>query len=510
MPNKRKQQQRRKSKAPRAQVDLVVREGQQVARQNVRRSMRARRVALAAMPRPKASGIETLAMAIADPGSVRALRLPTQSMPRTAAFTSDDTYTVGVPSVAAPNGFSAGELVVAFCGQMGRVANIWQTLSTSQYGAVNMWNIFPTNALINSSQWWPVQQVSSANGPHGPTMAAGVANGVSFLLMNATDTLRVNATTIGTVAGAMRFEIYQFSQNSTPVSVSSKSVPLTAGALAETVIFTAPAPGYYAVQFVDVSNTSGALTGPASIAIDLLCNATTGWKQVSMKDLDQDSFIRGDPALGERARLNAASFLVTNTSAELYKQGTVTAGRLRLTDPLLASKDLLVRCISKYTGPAAKGCYTFRENTQMMGDFRSATNDVGGILFDLTELDYVHLMSFTCPGYASSPNTYTLLSNQTIEFETDSSRYDPEVASPMYTNNMLVEARRLINSRPEWFFENPTHMATIYNFIKRGLGQIGAAATKYGPTLARAGMVVAPEAAPALEALAQLLTHLRH
>lgn len=499
----RKQKRSRRQKLPRAVVM-----GEDNARALVRRAFAARGAK---------DEMQDLCLAIADPGSMRGFRLPTVNMPRTAVFTSDDNFTLSSPATAAP-GFDPGTICVAFFGQMGRTFSAWQAIGTGAYdcffsAGASTWPCHQQTGAGFNSHFWPLIACrQSLTGPHGTTMAIGVSQGIPYVFLNVGDKINVSAGTWGTGTGNAYFSIFKFEAAVRPSPAGVAAVVITAGSLPATTLFTATVAGYYALKFDAATLTAGAYAASNSVQPKVQCNATFGWEQHAMMDIDEGAALGGDATLAELSRVNAASLLLTNTSAALNKQGTVIAGRIRTSNYLDVTPDELARTVAKYSDDAAKGVYTFRENTESMEKLRPSTyqntlaGGQAGIFFDLDEVDYVHYISITCPGYATQPNNYTVLNHQTIEFDSDTSRYDPNTAGKAYTTPMLIEARRLINSRPEWFFENPLHLRDIYSFIRRGLNSTGRFLGTYGPPATRAGALMMPESAPAMAALGTLFS----
>jgi alpha-D-ribose 1-methylphosphonate 5-phosphate C-P lyase len=90
-----------------------------------------------------------------------------------------------------------------------------------------------------------------------------------------------------------------------------------------------------------------------------------------------------------------------------------------------------------------------------------------------------------------------------VEYKTDIGRYGK--ATSEYTFQDLVAARRLINSVPVWFYENPTHAKQLYGLIKRALGGAWKVGKRIAPYALNAASAANPELAPLLQALKLVL-----
>jgi hypothetical protein len=166
----------------------------------------------------------------------------------------------------------------------------------------------------------------------------------------------------------------------------------------------------------------------------------------------------------------------------------------------------------KFTGRAATGCYTFREFAIEDEPFDAAVTNiadnaaVGGPRFNLDVDEFVHIMQFTNPNAATAPNAYEITVDMTIEFRSDLSRYPKSVSDYVYTD--LILARKMVNARPEWFYENPLHMRDIYGLIKRVGAGVARGIKTVAPYAATAASAVDPAHAAGYHALAGLLGRL--
>lgn len=463
------------------------------------------------------------AMAMGLPSEVGAVRFPTVDAPRTAVMSTLDQRTVITSAVAPTHAsgssvFNPGDLVVAYYGQPGRLAMIWSTFSSpsyymclfsTAYGVSQDWTLTPSaiGGQIENNTPWPLAAtaVGTFSAVHGKTMAVGVSAGVSYVFMNTGDKFTIMSPTgTSTMVGTMGLELHQWTGIETSALVSTASVTLVSGLPPAGVdVFSIPRPGYYRVDFGGFYPTSGSTTTAITMQLRLSLVATDGWTQISMGDLDPNN--KGDPSVGEEVRVNACSMLLTNTTSIMNRQGTVLAARIRSADFTDVSPTLLSRVAEKYTGDAALGVYTFKEFSDYAERFRNVviSDNTKGVVFDLDVDDFLHFVQITCPGVALYPNTYTVTFATTLEFKTDISRYQKDVARGSHMS--LIAARRLINSRPEWFYENPVHASQIYDFIK-SLGRKALTGAAYAaPFVAKAASAYNPAGAPGYEALAQML-----
>lgn len=471
-----------------------------------------------------------LAECIALPGSTNGFRLPTVDAPRTSVMVTRDQYTISNTNTA-PLNWNNGDLLVAFFGQPGRLAMMYGTTTVGQYllnfSAYNAATGTPTTSLdwtispaaiagnFEISQPWPLTSATTTGpGPHGKTMALGLsgADDNMFIWMNAGDTISTNGTSwTSTAVGNIVFQIVRWAGKSTPEFINSNTtITLVSGNVPNgSIVYSAGVPAYYQVIFAGFYFTSGGITSTNnSIRLALNCNATTGWSQRSMVDLDPGQ--GGDPTIGECIRVNACSLLMSNTTAEINKQGTVLAARLKADLFSAVTPDLLARAAEKYSGPAANGVYTFKEFAVENEAFKVSATVAPALFFDLNTDEFFHFIQISCPNAGTGGvNTYTVSIDTVVEFKSDSARY--RKATSGFRADDLILARRHINSVPNWFYENPNHMADLYNFIRRGAAGAYRAAKFVAPAanhMAAAASMVHPGGAAAYELLAQLLRRL--
>lgn len=418
-----------------------------------------------------------LELCIALPGKGTACRLPTEGMTDTAIVGLSDQFVVNSP--ATPFGtFNAGDLLVALYGQIGRFLAVYSTNAASTVYSLYFLQNTP---LVPGTSWsfplaivavgvtalnepWPFAGARFVSGTqvHGNILAAGQTANQAFIFMNTGDSLTISSL-IGTITGNQYFNVYFYNGASEPnTPVASLVITLTAGS--GSASYAATLTGYYSFSMVEV-NATGGTSLTCVMTANLTVASGTCWHHYMITDVDATA--NGDTTLALSSRVNGASVLCTNTSAWNNRQGTVLAARLKGKEFYnMVPADLQVNY--KYSGDAAKGVYTFKAFSEEAAHFENSVSGENSnlISFNLAYEDYVHFMQISCPGYASNPNSYTVTYSAVIEFQTANQRYHTKPSSHKMQD--LADARAHINLVPYWFYENPSHMASLYNFIKRG------------------------------------------
>lgn len=466
-----------------------------------------------------------LALAISNPAENDAVRFPTSDMARTsvAAFKYQHELTTADSGafVTPLQGFPNNSAIVALFGQPALTHSIFGAMSLESTSSRRF--RYNDGGLIKTS-WAPVDQLSgTVLGVGNHTLndradfaymvnAAGVVpvggddyvpigeiDGQSYVFFNKGDTMvALPALPLGGLFnGSVDIIVYEHvASTGEEVSVKEIPVPIAAGVLAPTILFTAIRSGFYG--FYAAGLVVDAPCTYLEINLELQRSSTAfGWTHKPCFDLY--SVANGDPEIGKQVRCNATSILVTNTTAPISRAGTVLAGRLMGQDIYNLSYSALQRCAEKYSGQAATGMYTFMEFTKPREEFMRACEGSSLALprVQLGRSDFVHFAVLTAP--TGVTNTYTVTLATHVEFKTDVSRYLKGVSC--YGFSELLHARALINSNPEWFYENPTHMAKIYQFLQRGLKSMQQHA---GPISGLASSID-PARAPLYALLAQLM-----
>jgi hypothetical protein len=459
------------------------------------------------------AGANPLALAMMLPEH-SAIRLPTTDIPRSSVMVSKDQMTITTAN-ATPAGWNSGDLLLAVYGQPGRTFAAYTTLPTGGYSSLKFgqgestWTL-ETAAMTGSitlNQDWPLVGATTGSGtcPHGPSMPIGISQNVGFVFMNVGDTLAVYSTTYTstglTNAGAV-FQVFKWKDDgSEPTLAKQTTITMNATSFSD-FILTATEAAHYSVKFVGFYWSAGSVTSTnTGVTINLGYNATAGWMIRGMGDIDINN--AGDFNLAVNCRRNGFSLLASNTTSVLNRQGTVVAARVKDNDFTAMTPAFLARTGEKYTGDAAKGVYTFMEFTEAGEKFAGSVSAANLPVYDLDTQDYYHFIQITCPGVASAPNTYTVTLATNLEFKTEVARYPKAVSYHKF--DLLLEARGLVNSTPDWFFENPDHMRRVYALAKAAFHNAVRVAPLIAEPAARIAGTLHPAGAPAYEALARLL-----
>jgi hypothetical protein len=339
-------------------------------------------------------------------------------------------------------------------------------------------------------------------------MPLGQSNGVAYAWFNVGDTLTISNLASSTWTGLLYLTLQRWDgPSASPVASGNVQLTITSGVVTTTTITPATLESltvgaHYALFAASVVYTSGSNNG-VNLTATLTVTPATMWQIIHMGDLDP---IGGDPIMGSDTRMDGFSFLATNTTSFLNRQGTVLAARMKNIEFSQQTPATLARVAEKYTGDADKGVYTYLEFSSTRERFTIATPD-GFPFYPLDGDDYYHMIQITCPNVATTANTYTCSFDSTLEFKTDSARYVKGVSPWQF--GALVEARRLCNSSPEWFYENPLHWRDIIMRIGRGASMAYRAAKTYGPGVLGTAARVYPGSSTALLAAGSLLRALQ-
>lgn len=467
------------------------------------------------------------ALSIALPYT-QGIRLPTTDGIQTSLMRSKDNLQLSVPDAdripsSFPPGFSAGSSVIHFIGQPGCLGYVWkQVVGGGKYqiyfdnnAGTGRWQLAESLGSAGTTEpgpWEPVSAVYDRNGPgeaiHGQTMAIGRSSGMRFVYLNIGDKLElktfVSSGTYTSLTLKILIKKFLHTKADDGLLVEQAFQTVTPPAT-QSVIFTADQNAYFSVEIIEVTSVGGTATGIDSEMWVTLSSATYAYAQISMGDLDIQR--NGDAQVGLNCRLSASGLLVTNTSPAISAGGVMTAARQNSFMWHEATEANIANLAQKYVGNAAHGIYTFREANDKMLTFDHTTDPsrqfyAAGLFFDLDRADWVHTIHITSPGTGSS-NQYNVIFESCLEFTTDSARYSRAQADG--TLQDLMEAKKAINSVPEWFYENPEHMKRLYNFVKKA----GALFIDHAPQLAAGASAVFPAQTAAINAALQLLRALR-
>lgn len=482
---------------------------------------------------PSRTMVTQIAAAIALPNEHPYVRIPSTNIARTAVMTTRQIGTITSPTVASGD-FNSGDILIALFGQPGRAYMAYGAFGSApatyklRFGMFStlsenwVWN--PNTALQASAAKmeietdWPLCSGYSltTGAVHGPLIAAATSGGKRFLYMRPSDELWMVCG--GTTAsGAWGFDgkinVWQEGRLGAFEIVSwamsgSGALPTYAKIFDSITV-----PCWVSVTVEAVTSTASPVQAGAYFNFELRTMGAQGTTAGEWTLRPYNDFVAassGDPAMAERVKVNAASLLLTNASAEMYAQGVLVAARIRGTNPHLVTASSLGASADLYRGKAAHGVYTFMENTERSNEFRQCRGFSTGdcLVYDLDELDYFHFIQATNNGV--SPNTalqatnvYAVTADASFEFEADTRRYARRVAAGNLDD--LYAARKLLGARPEWFYENPLHLSDIYGFVKRAARAAVNTAGRYAPYAATAASAIDPTGAAGYHALATLL-----
>jgi hypothetical protein len=469
------------------------------------------------------------ASAITLPQECNPIRFPTVDSSRTSKASFMDQYTV-TTNTAVWQSWPAGDLLFAFFGQPNRLSMHQVTLpsgSTSVY-PLNFLNkatlssgltwYLPinwgslagaTNLTTPINADWPLLGATLTTGTvalHGTTMPFGTSREKKFIWADAGTVLSIASTIPVSTGGAnLYLSLYEWS-DTIPAVVDEVAIPFNSGNVAGSTTYTFAASGYYAFQA-----TNFVLVGPTASVINNLSTITMTWTNTGPLACwgthhlgDLDAGIGGDPTMGRKIRVNASSLLLTNTTAEIQLQGTVLASRINEVPFNQVTPAILARAAEKYTGKAANGVYTYKEFTPYAERYVQVVDNTSSLFFDLDYTDYYHFIQLSSTSFSATPNTFTLSYSTMVEFQSDLSRHNKEVALASDYQHLIM-ARAIVASSPQWFFENPTHLSTVMGWIRRGAQGVYNGARSYGPTFLSGMSSAFPAYSPLLTSAANLL-----
>jgi hypothetical protein len=364
-----------------------------------------------------------------------------------------------------------------------------------------------TNTVIDSA-WSPIA-VTGTN----RTEPVGELDQKRYVFLSPGDILKASGTCpapgVTTWAATMVVNVYRWTSVG-EFLYTTTSLSWSLGTAA-TILFTnqtlaaADTAGWYRIVIESISSTTATgAAGDYTMSATITPLATSGWRMVVPADLDANN--SGDGTIGESVRVNGVSMLMTNTTALLSRQGNVIAARIPASeDPFLVDVTMLAGRSDRYMGDASKGLYTFKEFTQFSEEFYDCTdNSIKAMSIRLDRpKDWFHVVQISNSQYATAPNTFLTTFSYTYEFKTSNPRYQQDICRHSWES--LLAARRIIQNKPDWFYENPSHMAAIYNLIKRGVTGAGRVVKKALPYAAPVASAVAPELLPLIAALNVLL-----
>lgn len=344
-------------------------------------------------------------------------------------------------------------------------------------------------------QWWPIVCMQEADTRFQKNRPMMLHDGVKWGFHHVGENIElVPGVVTGTAPiGFVRIGLFRFVAPSQPpmwVSEVVQNFPTW-----PSVSFDIPSEGWYALKLEElrVDPTSSTIN---SLRLQLRWTSDPSgharWRFKYNEDLKAE--------LGQCTRRTASSLLVTNRTNVLHAQGDVIAGRISYTMPgsldVTDAYTAVKKAQDRYTGFAAKGCYTYKEFTSDDEHFNSACDAYGFPIFHWSD-DMVNLITIA-NGVIDNLNNYAIVADTIMESKTQSQLY-PMTVSPL--NPMeLIEARR-INSMTSYFYENDIHWPQIREYIMKMWKWTRAHANALGT----AASIMAPELAPVIKPVAAFL-----
>lgn len=182
----------------------------------------------------------------------------------------------------------------------------------------------------------------------------------------------------------------------------------------------------------------------------------------------------------EHMRVNSSALLLTNVSKPLYVNGTVTAARLIggdvsvFTPSAVRTKVAQVNERLRYSGEAAKGCYSYYIPTDDSLTFSDYRGDYGPALFpavsgattlpviyDLRDFTHVNAIDFDCD--ATTGLNLKFRHDMHLEFQSDAEIFNLDVPRISLDEffTVVTAASRMVP-----FTENPVHMAQLVSLAR--------------------------------------------
>lgn len=403
------------------------------------------------------------------------MRMPTVDAPLTSTMTVMKGFNVSNPTTTPYKdttlSWASGDIVCTLVGQPGLLAVIgpYYAPSTATSGWFNVnfasvagsspsWPLVGTNGPI--LQPWPVAKVTAQSATQNYLAGfsvgqkpIGMSGGLPFIQLSGNEQIDITTATGtgGSAGGILYFEVDVFtSQDSTPTSYTRQIATDANGNIAGVTTIVGPGqptgitgPVHVCVR---LANATGGVAPNLTITSLRVNNSAAGylWAEIHTPELDQDV------AIGQQVRRVSTTMSLINTSAFTSRQGSIIAARLPAKPFGGDTPATLSTAAQRYRGDATKGVFTYMEFSSTAERFKSAMNDYGGIIYDLDDDDFNHVIQVSNANYASAPNSFLANISVALEFKTESQRYSKAVSS--IPHGSLIEARRQANSTP-WFYE---------------------------------------------------------
>lgn len=464
-----------------------------------------------------------LARQMAIPESSTApVRMPTTDMPKTAVTKLTTTLSVKNPVITLanqPSGsppFTNGDLMFYIYGLpgfsmmygpvVGSTTVVDATVTSFAYSSspgsrhpLTTTTLQPGSSV--SSHWLPTKCTDSESGAVRPL---GVAVGQTYAWFDRTEKFHYKVYSgndvATTISGPITVELVKWmGPGEPPKSIATLSYKKGDSG---TFAYTVPESGWYSMEFTMSAVDTDTLITTFSVEVTA---AAAVANPARYKLCYQDALQNKD--VGESIRRTGFSVLITNTTAQINRQGNVVAARLvadgYYDEDFSLGVNHLDAASDKYTGDASNGVYTYMDFDQSAERFYQAhsgavSTQALGPVFDLEYYGYIHVIKISNPTPETAANSFLVTITGIYEFRSDSMLYAKGV--PMASNLALTDARR-INNSTDYFYENPLHMSDIWRYIKNAFGQVRRAAIPLG----MAASTMFPEAAGAIMPVAHAL-----
>lgn len=225
--------------------------------------------------------------------------------------------------------------------------------------------------------------------------------------------------------------------------------------------------------------------------------------------------VGGDRLIGEYCRVSAASILISNVSPAMGKGGIIHCNRLKAGDSSISSTPddsafynvnviSLLGANSYQALMAETGAFTFMiPNLERCG-FRQAMEYNGGPFIHYDQLmESYYLMcrvsSTTSTFGTTTPvsNAYNITVDSVVEFTTNSQRYKKGVPHTTMADAESVINALLEGSGDQFWYENPSHVAMVFSFLRNAMRNTVGFVRDNAPKLAAAIGAYNPAYAPA-------------
>lgn len=411
----------------------------------------------------KTMGGGQLSKAITLPGETRAIRWNTSitqgSIPSAVSKLSSYknlSYTSGLPTFMLTH--SPVNPVWGIGTFLARKAT-WTTQVDTSVTAQYAYSAIPFPTLVdpNPAVCYPMAFTSSDNTNNNGPMGY-------FIPQGSTASFDVIGTWTGTGSATLHY-----------VSTVQSSM-----STAKTAVITTAAPGP-ATQLIDTS-TESVWIYPTKVVLTGVVPSTT--VQIAIRVAAGTFFgpilpmpsIDAIAPVAEELRVNAASLLITNTTAKLYANGAVTAARLDWRTTPIFTQSAAVEAVAdtaiqlRYSGPATKGVYTYMLPTSTSLAYTDYTDASTIGVNQIGDFQNVNYIVFDVAMDVGSKMSLLMRYDAHIEYRTTLQMYP--LALPTMTLDEM-NALLTVCGGVTPFSENFTHLAMFMQLAKR-LAQMAA------------------------------------